>query len=261
MSKTLTLTYKQFVAVLRKWDAYVFPEFSELSRMMEVVTDGMRGSGYDSVAGHGNAVHMQLSEMAKMLWQSFEAGAGAVDAIHDEMYVQQQVEHFQKCYASVEAVEIALKYSYAPEPLMSPPEMFLRLGKPAQGIVIRDGLLPKAVEVYEQAVELTEQEKLAEQQQEEAKLRAARERRADPNYVRPLSFKTKLEVRGLDREQCVFCGVTVKQYRYVRLLPTGHTAVDVVLACPACASQLNGQSPDAAGRMRLFGRYQLVLPL
>jgi len=262
-AKVLQLTYKEFFAVLRKWDGYTSLEVSKTPRETHYTTNEYGSGGGDVPLDCEIATSMPLSKLARPLWRSLTAGAGEVDRIHDETYQAEQIEFFNQCYASAERIAGDRHYwGYPLTPQIEPPaEMLLKFRKEVQTILVRDGHLQRAVENYQQGVDINEAKERAAIAAREQELRAAREHRADPNYVRPLQPKTKLEVRGLDREQCVFCGVTVKQYRYVRLLPTGHTAVDVVLACPACASQLNGQSPDAAGRMRLFGRYQLVLPL
>jgi hypothetical protein len=141
----------------------------------------------------------------------------------------------------------------------SPMELFLKLGKPAQEIIVRKDYLVKAVEVYEWAKYSIAEMIREEREAEEERLREARERRAAPDYVRLILGTTRKRVRGLDKNQCVFCGAEVGErhgkYAYVRLTPKGYKADEVVLSCKPCEAKLEGRTPTEAGMTMEFGRF------
>src|SRR5215207_834681 len=95
----LRLTFEDFVEVLRRWDAYAFLEISEMSRGFPVTTS-------DNFVPRevAQAVGVELSELAGLLWESLQAGPHEVDRIHDEHFVEEQAKFFRECYGSVEAI-------------------------------------------------------------------------------------------------------------------------------------------------------------
>ncbi|MDQ3816523.1 MAG: hypothetical protein M3362_02380 [Acidobacteriota bacterium] len=249
---SLHITYRQFFAVLRKWDFYIWPEVQTMSRgisTMRVAT----AEQYGVPLGFASAEKMRVSELGKALWKSLLAGADEVDRIHDEIFVNAQVEYFKETYSSPEEVADGLEDYYRLDP---PTETFTKLGKPAQMVIVRDGLLQQAIEVYKQAKEINRRKEQAEIEAKEQRLREARERRASPDYVRPIGQDTRKRVRALDKNQCVFCGAeTHGRNRYVRLTPTGYKAEDVVLACMPCDTTLKNKTPDQANMKPKFGRF------
>lgn len=248
----LHITYRQFFAVLRKWDFYIWPEVKTMPHGVSTMRVA-NAEQYGVLPGIASAEQIRFSKLAKALWKSMLAGADEVDRIHDEIFIDAQVEHFRETYSSPEEVADGLEDYYRLDP---PIEIFTKLGKPAQMVIVRDGLLQQAIEVYKQAKEINRRKEQAEIEAKEQRLREARERRASPDYVRPIAQDTRKRVRTLDKNQCVFCGAeTHGRNRYVRLTPKGHKADDVVLACVSCDTTLENRIPDQANMEPNFGRY------
>lgn len=130
-------------------------------------------------------------------------GAKEVDRIHDEVFAKEQVEFFVGVYSSVDDI---IKADAIDELLMSsrpsvkhPAEFLMKMGKLAQEIIVREGHLTSAAEVYERAKSAIADKLRAEREAEEERLRAARERRASPDYVRLILGPTRQRVRELDK--------------------------------------------------------------
>jgi hypothetical protein len=251
--KPLQLTYKQFLAVLRKWDAYVWPEVKTMSRGIATLSIDAASQGVPP--GASSAVEMKISELAKALWKSLLAGAGKVDGIHDEIFAEFQVEHFKEVYSSPEKVVDDISAFW--DPLEPPIELFTKLGKSAQQIIVQDGLLQEANEVYKQATLIKRNKEQAEVEAKQERLREAREWRASPDYVRPIGQKTRERVRLLDKNQCAFCGAEThgSSNRYISLTSAGYKAEEVVLACRICDSTLEGKTPEGVMANPRFGRF------
>lgn len=255
----LRLTYQRLLAVLCEWDAYTYLELSEASRGIPISTIASRlESGGQVYPGSADAVAVRLSDLAGLLWKSLEAGPEEVDRIHDEFYAEEQAQHFKMTYKSPEHVAETLDGMY--EPLLSPAEMFMRLGRPAQMIIVREGLLQQAVENYERGVRLNKEKEKTERL-ESKRLSEAR---------RKVSEAVK-KMRELDKSQCVFCGKKlVSHLKYVLLdegiyqvLKRSYGEPDskrfdpkyVVLACSSCASQLSVTPPVDIDIIPKFGRF------
>jgi hypothetical protein len=254
---TLSLTYEQFVAVLRKWDAYTFIEFREMPRGFPVATDGfLMSSGNYVPPGMADAVDVEFSKLAELLWKTLEAGPKEVDRIHDEYFAEEQAKHFRETYESPEHVAALIEedYHYTLEP---PTHMFMKLGKPAQMILVRDGVLQRAVENYERGKEAKKQE------EEEAEL-ARREHKAKEKRVN----KNAKLIRELDKSQCVFCGKKLFGHlKYVRAaggpyevlersqLSEEGIETEVLLACMPCASAVDGKVAEGADKSPVYGRF------
>lgn len=252
----LQLTYRQFEAALREWDAYTFLEMSRMSRGIRSATAALRLAGGDYVPEVAETAVLKLSDLAGFLWRSLEAGPGAADRIHDEYYAEEQARHFEELYQSPEHVADTLRTEYGWLP--SPGEMFLKLGQPAQLIVVRDGILQRSVDNYERGVRLKREREEAERRETR---RISEERRRVGDAVR--------RMRELDKSQCVFCGKKlVSHLGYVRVTggayevlkrsyfapdSTKFNADDVVLCCKSCASKL--VTPEGAGMAPSFGRF------
>lgn len=201
----LQLTYRQFEAALREWDGYTFLEMKRMSRGIPSETSGLRllGDGYDPEAAE--TVALELSDLAGFLWKSLEAGPGSADRIHDEYYAEEQARHFEEIYQSPERVAGTLRTDYGWLP--PPEEVFLKLGQPAQIIVVRDGILQRAVDNFGRGVSLIREREEAERRETR---RVSEERRKVGEAVR--------RMRELDKSQCVFCGKKlVSHLSYVRV--------------------------------------------
>ncbi len=156
--ESVQLTYKVFHDVLKKWDAYVFLELNKMSRDMgcwpsyqEELSQGL------FPPGHAVAEAAKLSELAPALWEALKAGPDRVDAVHDEMFADAQVEHFRESYKSVDEV-VAGQAGVCGVFLPSPIDMFLKLGKPAQLAIVKEDLLQKAMSVWNDAKANSEDE-------------------------------------------------------------------------------------------------------
>lgn len=248
---TLNLTFEDFVEVLRRWDAYAFLEISEMSRGFPVTT-----SDNFSPRDVAQAVGVELSELAGLLWESLQAGPREVDRIHDEHFAEEQAKFFRECYESVEGITRSISNFVGQ--LKPPMEMFVQLGKPAQMLLVRDGVLQAAVENYRQA-------EVEKQRAEDAE---ARSRRAQNEYERKVNRNAKL-IRDLDKSRCVFCGKEVLSHlRYVRAAGGVYEVIErrdlsgdegveaeLMLACRACASAVQGKRTNEAGVTPTYGRF------
>lgn len=259
---SLEITYKEFVAVLRKWEAYVWPELKKMPRAIPAV--GSEESGYLPVGEETEIMSsIRLSELSEVLWESLATGAKEVHRIHDEAFAKEQVKFFVNLYSSVDRLVPADRVFgmlRSRRPMVEhPAQFFMKLGKPAQEIIVREGHLDKAAEVYERAESAIAEKMSEEREAEEERLREARERRAAPDYVRVILGPTRKKVRELDKNQCVFCGADVGgghgKYTYVRLAPKGYKADEVVLSCKPCDTRLGGSTPAEAGLPLEFGRF------
>lgn len=254
----LQLTYRQFEAALREWDAYTFLEMSRMSRGIRSATSAARLAGGDYDPEAAEIAALKLSDLAGFLWRSLEAGPGAADRIHDEYYAEEQARHFEGMYRSPEHVAGVLRTEYGWLP--PPGEMFLKLGQPAQLIVVRDGILQRAVDNYGRGEGLKREREKAERRETK---RVAEERRKVDEAIR--------HMRELDKSQCVFCGKKlVSHLSYVRITggvyevlerrygapdSTKFNADDVVLSCKSCASKLAGGAPEGEVMAPAFGRF------
>lgn len=259
---SLVISYKEFVAVLREWEAFVWPELKKMPADVPAIS-------YEDSMCHPTDPDMEvtsnvkLSDLAEVLWRSLEAGAKEVHRIHDEVFAREQVEFFVELYSSADALiqtdRIYGMLRSSRPAVEHPAQFFIKLGKLAQEIIVREGRLEKAAEVYEQADSAIAAKMREEREAEEDRLRVARERRASPDYIRPVQGPTRKRVRELDKNQCVFCGVEVGEhhgkYSYVRLTPKGYKADEVVLSCKPCEAKLEGGTPAESGMTPRFGRF------
>lgn len=255
----LQLTYRQFEAVLREWDVYTFLEMKRMSRGIPSATSALRLASGDYDPEAAETADLKLSDLAGFLWRSLEAGLGAAERIHDGYYAEEQARHFEEMYQSPERVAGILRNEYGWLP--PPEEMFLKLGQPApQLIVVRDGMLQRAVDNYGRGVGLKREREEAARRETK---RLADERRKVNEAVR--------RMRELDKSQCVFCGKKLVSYLgYVRITGSAYevlersygapdsakfNADDVVLCCRSCASKLG--TPEGAGMAPAFGRFSV----
>ncbi len=259
---SLEISYEEFVAVLRKWEAFVWSELKKMPVGVPAINseDSMC---YPTTPDIEVLSTVKLSELAEALWRSLEAGAKEVPRIHDETFAKEQVEFFIGVYSSEEELVktngiYGMVLSNRPA-VEHPAEFLMKMGRPAQEIIVREGHLAKAAEAYERTKNTIAEKLLAEREAEEERRLEARERRASPNYVRLILGTTRKRVRELDKNQCVFCGTEVGErhgkYSYVRLTPKGYKENDVVLSCKPCEAKLEGKTPAEAGMPTVFGRF------
>lgn len=261
---TLEISYKEFVAVLRRWEAFVWLELKKMPEAIPAI------SSEESMCHQVDAdvevtSNIRLSELAEVLWRSLEAGAKEVPRIHDEAFAKDQVAFFVDMYSSVDKlipVDRIYGNLHSSYPRVEPPmELFVKLGKPAQEIIVRKDHLTKAINIYARAKQSIAEKVREVREAEEERLREARERRAAPDYVNPIQGPTRKRVRELDKNQCVFCGAQVGdrhgKYSYVRLSPKGYKPNDVVLSCKPCEAKLEGRTPADAEVTMGFGRFSM----
>lgn len=216
----------------------------------------LMSSGNYVPPGMGNAVDVKFSKLAELLWRTLEAGPKEVDRIHDEYFAEEQAKHFKETYESPEQVAALIEEDYH-DTLEPPMQMFVKLGKPAQMILVRDGVLQHAVENYERG-------KTAKEREEEAAELARREHKAKERRVN----KNAKLIRKLDRSQCVFCGKKLFGHlKYVRRAEDSYEVLErwqlseegleteVLLACGPCASAVQGKGPGEASLAPEHGRF------
>jgi hypothetical protein len=239
------LTYDQFFNVIRRWDAYMHLEFSEMPRSFPVTDsmDDLLSSGRHT-PGYGTAVSINLSDLAEIMWKTLKAGPEKVDYIHDESFIEIQVKHFKQCFASPEQVAANFKDTWG-ETLPPPSEMFFRLGKPAQMALIREDLLEEAIDIYAQGEEI-------HRNKEQAKIIESGRRRDQEKEI----IATRKRARELDKSQCAFCGKhVVKNFRYAQLAPGSYKPDNVVVVCTGCNSKLKDTTAQETGMSPRFGRF------
>ncbi len=178
ITPALKLTYAQFYAVLEAWSNYIFPHVNEMPKDFYALIREY-SSEWDVEIPKGT----KLFDLAEMLWKSLEAGASEVDRIHDVAFISEQIEFFNDLYSSVERLAPeerfpGLTYSSKELPIEHPSFVFLRLGKPAQLAIVRDGHLDKAVANYEEAERIHQERRFAREQAAEADKEQRRGERA-----------------------------------------------------------------------------------
>jgi hypothetical protein len=243
----LTLTYEQFVEVLRQWDAYASVEFSEMARNSSIyLCTENEWFGSRPSPGYAFIKKVEISDLAELLWKTLEAGAAEVDRIHDTAFVESQVEHFKKTYASPEHVASVTIDEHGHCYTLDPPTtMFFKLGKPAQIVLTREGLLEEAIEIYEQGQEIVHNKMQAN------KIEQAHKRQEEKNMI-----ETRRRVRELDKNQCTFCGAQInKNFRYVRITEGEYEPDKVILSCSPCKTERKQNPHNEAHPAPSFGRF------
>jgi hypothetical protein len=222
-------------------------ELSEMPRGFPVADSAFNlQSGFNNPPGWANAARTKISDLAEVIWKTLQAGAEQVDRIHDEQFAEAQVEHFKQCYSSAEHVTTLMEEDLGP--LESPEKMSRMLGKPAQGIIEREGLLEKSREAYRQGKEIYHRNQQAESDYYEQRRRDEREK-----------VKIHRQVRELDNDQCVFCGASVtNNFRYVQIIEGTYAPETVVLSCKSCQSERNAKWYEKEKAKPAFGRFAVT---
>lgn len=254
----LELTYKQFCAVLKKWDDYLRLEVKQMP--LEFPSLNSRDAEQHGVpAGVDVPTSIEISELALALWQSLEAGDKEVDRIHDEFFVDAQVAHFISTFETVETIANNLDSREYWAPIHTPAEFFVKLGKPAQMILVRDGHLQKAIELFTQARTFKDEQEQIEQM--------LLEQREEASNKRAELLKT---VRELDQSQCVFCGRVLRSHfkycymgdgsfievgaRYFDFDAEEYEAREVWLTCSPCLAKFKNEKPEGTIELA-YGRF------
>lgn len=246
----LRLTYDEFVSVLRKLDAYTQLEFNEMSRGFPVITgsdeDFHAAFGGAPPPGYANTTAVNISDLAELIWKFLVAGADEADRIHDEVFVERQVEHFKSTYSSPEHIASQMRDEYGHRLDLAPPtELFFKLGKPARMILMGEGFLEEAIKAYEQGEEIVRNKEQGEM------IERSRKRQQEKEMI-----ETRKRVRELDNLQCVFCGARVSHNpRYVILSAGEYQPENVVLSCSPCHTKIKHKVPEAAEMAPTFGRF------
>ncbi len=165
-------------------------------------------------------------------------------------FVERQVEHFRKTYASPEYIASLMWDEFGDRyPLEHPVQMFMKLGKPAQTVIREEGLFEEAIRIFEQGKEIIHNKEQAE------KIERAVERQKEKQVI-----ETRRRVRELDRLQCVFCGAQVNNnFRYVQISEGAYEPDNVVLSCSPCKTERKHSLHEETLPVPSFGRFS-VLP-
>lgn len=177
--RTLTITFEDFLSVLKAWESFIWIEVTEFPKNFDVYSCKDEFQGQYAGVNDAFTSDKKLSDIASALWSSLERGAGEVDKIHDETFVQVQVNFFTKLYDSIEKIEKTFysePYSRTKEPVIPPHEMFAKLSQPAQINLLQSGFFKIATDNYNTALEKVRHKNHLEAQEEDRKRREEFER-------------------------------------------------------------------------------------
>lgn len=245
-SKSLKVTKEDLFEILKEWDKYTFVLFKELAK--EMPTSFEMDSYQRQYIVAPFAKEISLSDLSELLWKSLKEGKIAVDTIHDECFVDTQVDYFKSSFPNPETIVSNIDYLaerfhfyYLDEISDAPMKLFVKLGKLAQLRLIEEGFLEVAVSNFAKAKQIIEKR--------EYELEIERQRLLAENRI---ISKVKKEIRELDKEQCVFCGRDYKYHSFDYLkIDDGDFLIDnVFLSCNGCLSKRKKQNLEPK-----FGRY------
>lgn len=234
-NEILEISYQDFLAVLEAWDEYALVLFEELSRQLGKEMNERNYHNQFSYPEHNfpNMLSVEiknLSDLAEVFWKSLKDDPKEVERIHDEFFVNTQVEYFKNKFSS--AKKLVGEYDYwvneencynykMPNPMI----IFVKLGKPAQLIIIEEGFLEIASSNYEQAKQI----KFRKEYEEEMNVRKHKE---EMKIISGIEKK----VRELDKKQCAYCGREYKyaSFQYSKINDKEFAEDNVLLACNKC---------------------------
>ena len=172
MSKTeiLQISYVEFSAVLKEWEKYTFVRLKELSKEMPTSFEDYYGYGGDN--SYADAKKIVLSDLSNLLWKSLKAGSKEVERIHDECFLDEQVNYFKDKFCNVEKIvnnydnsrsehNYYSDYEYSELDSKNPMSVFVKLGKPAQLQIIQEGFLQIAITNVENAKKINREREYA----------------------------------------------------------------------------------------------------
>ena len=240
--EVLRINKKEFFSALERWEQYTFLLLKKLAKDMP--TSFEMDSYHRQYVFAPFAEEIKLSDLSELLWKTFELGAGEVDAIHDEVFVDEQIKFFNEQFSNAESIAQNInglaehiRYYQPDDPMKS----FVKLGKPAQLKIIQEGFLEIAVSNYKQAEQILEKKRRDEfiQQQEWS----------EKNTI---TLQVKKEVRAKDNEQCIFCGRAYHchSFTYLKTNEEKPEVDNVLLACNGCLSKKKRKKIE-----RAFGRF------
>ncbi len=258
MRKDLTISYKVFLSVLKEWDKYLCVQVRQIQEGVELEPVQDEYGRFDaSDVRKPFTQDNKFSEIAELLWTSFEAGADKVDDVHSLQFAERQVEVFRLRY--IEYAENWIKYQQREKLAFDrwfrddlslsddPMSTFRKLGQTAQSQIVNSGLLKKATSNYEKIEEirkeLSREHELRENQRREKEFQEEQERKA--------RYPVQREVRLLDKSQCAFCGKKYKHWSFDYYSQSDEfEAQTVFLSCNACLKKIDTEKVEPR-----FGRF------
>lgn len=148
-----------------------------------------------------DAEEIKLSELSELLWNSSQRGANEVDSVHDETFVNEQIEYFKSKFSDVNSIAHEFEYDRYGGwyDLDNPMESFVKLGKAAQLKIVQEGFLEIAVSNYEESKTVTKKRIEEENQKQQALWVEQREKAKVINQLKQQAIE-------LDKNKCVVCG-------------------------------------------------------
>lgn len=227
-TKTLKIGYEDFFAVLKELEKYTSVLLKKLANDMP--TSFQMDSCHSQHVFVPSAEEIKLSEISELLWNSFQKGANETDKVHDETFVNEQIEYFKSKFSDTNS--IAHKFEYDEYigwyDLDSPIESFVKLGKAAQLKIVQEGFLEIAVSNYEESKVVTRKRIEEENQKQQIIFREQREQAK-------IIYGLKQQAIELDKNKCVFCGSGAR-HKFVRLQKE-LSIENFVMSCSKCEKE------------------------
>lgn len=229
-NQTLKVSYEDFVSVLKEWEKYTSIRIKKLAKDMPTSFNEM-GSYDGQYVQVPFAEDAELSELAMLLWKSFEAfeeDFNKVDDTHDEIFRNEQVQYFKLKFDDVEIIvaDIDTDEHRGWYDLDNPMQSFVKLGKAAQLEIVQSGFLEIAVSNYKKAEKIVSEQKYEEFVKEQKR-------------IEEIKVKSGIEkkIRELDKKQCVYCGKDYKyaaSFQYFKINDEEFSEDNVLLSCNGC---------------------------
>lgn len=159
-SKTLEISYSEFLSVLKEWDKYlkvhVYRTKHLGGRANYFESRDPEDNGFDAYDRYRDEFsdEKKLVEIAHLLWNSLKSGSVGVEEIHASEFADYQVEQFRDNYVGnpkYPSDEGRFFNSHLRNygPIVDPVRSFANLGSVAQTRIVNDGLLKRAIANYE----------------------------------------------------------------------------------------------------------------
>lgn len=241
-AKILKINSEDFFKVLKEWEKYTFVLLKKLAKDMPT---SFELDSYERQYIYAPfAKEVKLSDLSELLWKSLESGIDDIDTVHDEHFVDEQVDYFKKHFSSAEIIVGNFDYlaeNFHHYDLNEPMKFFVKLGKLAQLQLIQEGFLEMAVSNYEKAKQILEKRYYDGEIQRQEQLEKNR-----------IILRVKKRVREQDNDQCVFCGRSYNyhSFDYLKTNQEEFEADSVLLGCKGCLSKRKKQNLEPK-----FGRF------
>jgi hypothetical protein len=198
-AKDLLIKYDDFSAVLKELEKYTTVFFKKLAKDMP--TSFQMDDFQNQYIFVPSAVETKISELSELLWNSFQRGASEVDSVHDENFVNEQIEYFRSKFGNVNSIAHEFEYDrqYGWYDLDNPMESFVKLGKAAQLKIVQEGFLEIAISNYEESKIVIGKRIEDENHKQHALWKEQREK------AKVIS-QLKKQAIELDKNKCVVCG-------------------------------------------------------